>query len=160
MMNLCITNYTEGKPIPTEAELSVRHSLTIVGDYIWVQRDMHFCSFVGEECLTLSYRKSSIKEETIVTLRPYNKSEASQMWVTTDILSGKEIRHQVKANMCLAIEDSSTAKENRKLVPNELPVGLKLCSNIISGWLFSPVDDTQEYRQRFLKIKNSGSNIV
>lgn len=35
MMNLCITNYTEGKPIPTEAELSVRHSLTIVGD-IWV----------------------------------------------------------------------------------------------------------------------------
>lgn len=75
---------------------------------------MHFCSFVGDQCLTLSYRKTSNEEETPITLTLYNKSDASQMWETKNNYF-TEIRHHVEANMCLTFEDPTAAEYPMKI---------------------------------------------
>jgi len=157
-------DYIEGKPIPTESALKIQKfskSDGIQGDFIWVQTDMHFCSFVGDLCLTLSNRETIIKEEAIVTLTPYNKTDPSQMWVTMTINKGEWdekqlIRHHGEANMCLTFEEP----KERKLSEWELPIGANLCGRRYWSISLLPVRDEPENRQRFLKIKNYNSNIV
>jgi len=67
-MVLGIKDYTEGKPIPTESMLNIQkfsNSDEIQGDLIWVQSDKHFCSFVGDQCHTLSNRKKLLKRNQL-----------------------------------------------------------------------------------------------
>lgn len=130
------------------------------GDFIWVQRDMHFCSFIDDRCLTLVNRTTIIKEEAVVTLAPYNKSDPSQMWVK----KGGELRQIVETinkPMCLTFEVPTAPKENLKL-PNESPVRAKLCGANEMGqiWDIVSLPDKKEHRQRLLELKNSNSNIV
>ncbi len=55
--------HNEGKPILSGTMLITRKGSMGAGiqeDFIWVQRGMHFCSFVDDQCLTFGYRKTSI----------------------------------------------------------------------------------------------------
>lgn len=167
---LGIKGYIEGKPIPTESALKIRklESDGIKGDFIWVQIDMHFCSFVGNLCITLSNCTTIIKGEAIVTLTPYNKTDPSQMWVTQTINKGEWnekqlIRHHVEANICLTFEEQRLKEIKIGKAEFDLPIGANLCGRRESrDWTVSllPVRDKPENRQRFLKIKNSNSNNV
>jgi len=73
-----------------------------------------------------------------------------------------KLGHYVEATMCLALEVPTAAKENPKLLANNFTVGTKLCdSNKLDHiWIISSFIDNPMHRQRFLKIKNSNSNIV
>ena len=149
---LSIKGYTEGKPIRSGALLITRKFLKgvgIQGDSIWVQRNRHFCSFVGDQCLTLSYLKTSRENSVTVTLTPYNETDPSQKWEMRKAKpsSGeKELFVHVETSLCLTNE-YSTAKELRA----------KLCEkeNWDQKWGITSFNDTPEKRQRFLAIQNS-----
>jgi len=155
--SLSIKDYTEGKTIRSGAMLITREFIKgvgIKGDSIWVQRDMHFCSFVGDQCLTLSHRKTSREKAVTVTLTPYNKTDSSQKWemrkAELKAIDEKLFVH-VESNLCLTYE-LSIAKELRA----------KNCekSNLDQRWWVTSIKDTPEERQYFLNIKNYNSKNI